>query len=99
MIHENLAERLGKLLRKRRRELRISQRVLADFAGVNQSVVCRVERGDDALMSTWQKLFDGLGERVEFISTRSCEEGADILKDENDERRERRLLGLMARFG
>lgn len=79
--------------------MRISQRVLADFAGVNQSVVSRVERGDDALLSTWQKLFDGLGERVEFVSTRSCDEIEDILKDENDERRDRRLLGLMARFG
>lgn len=36
-------ERLGALLKKTRREKRVSQRVLADFCQVNVSVVSRAE--------------------------------------------------------
>jgi transcriptional regulator with XRE-family HTH domain len=63
-------KRLGDLLRILRRERRISQRQLADEAGFNSSVVNRAERGGDALFSTWDRLFRGLGHRLR-ISAKS----------------------------
>ncbi len=99
MIHESAVIRMAKLLRARRLELRLSQRHLADSAGVSSSVVSRAERGGDALLSTWEKLFDGLGDRLELDSTRWSEEGEEILMDERDARLERRHEGLMARLG
>jgi transcriptional regulator with XRE-family HTH domain len=99
MVHESAVTRMANLLRKRRLELRVSQRHLADSARLSPSVVNRAERGGDLLLSTWQKLFDGLGDRLEFDSTRSSEEAEELLIDEGEARRERRREGLMARFG
>ena len=48
-----------------------------DEAGVNPALVNRVERGRDARLSTWAKLFEGLGYR--FAATELCEEAADLL--------------------
>lgn len=70
---------LGDLLRTLREERRISQRQLADEAGVNSSVVNRAERGGDALFSTWDRLFRGLGHRLRFDAEELCEEAADLL--------------------
>lgn len=69
----------------------MSQRHLADSAGVNPSVVNRAERGGDALLSTWERLFDGLGDRLEFDSCRTSEEAEELLMDEGDARRERQF--------
>jgi len=99
MIHERAVTRMENLLRLRRQELHMSQRHLADSARVSPSVVNREERGGDLLLSTWEKLFDGLGDRLEFDSTRSSEDAEGLLIDEGEARRERRLEGLMARFG
>ncbi|MCX5794290.1 MAG: helix-turn-helix transcriptional regulator [Elusimicrobia bacterium] len=44
-------------LKELRLDRGISQRQLADQAGVNASVVHRAERGEDAKLSTWGKLF------------------------------------------
>jgi len=95
MIHDSAATRMAALLRKRRLELRISQRVLADSAGVNPSVVSRAERGADALLSTWEKLFNGLGDYLILDSTRSSEDAEGLLIEQGEARRERRLEGLM----
>lgn len=86
---------MGDLLRILRRERRISQRQLADAAGFNSSVVNRAERGGDALFSTWDRLFRGLGHRLSFDTEELCEEAADVLAEEAARRRERRLLGLV----
>lgn len=75
-------KRLGALLRTLRRERRISQRQLADEAGVNPSVVNRAERGGDALLSTWDRLFRGLGHRLCFDTEELCEEAAELLAEE-----------------
>lgn len=87
------------LLRQRRLELRMSPRHLADSARVSPSVVNRAERGGDLLLSTWEKLFDGLGDRLEFDSTRAREDAEGLLAEQGEARRERRFEGLMARFG
>ena len=99
MIHENATTRMAILLKQRRFELRMSQRHLADSAGVSPSVVSRAERGGEALLSTWEKLFNGLGERLEFDSTRDSEDAEGLLVEEGEARRERRYQGLLARFG
>ena len=99
MIHDNATTRMVALLKQRRLELRLSQRHLADSAGVSPSVVSRAERGGEALLSTWEKLFNGLGERLEFDSTRDSEDAEGLLIEEGEARRERRYQGLLARFG
>lgn len=88
-------ETLGVLLRRLRRERRVSQRQLADTAGVNSSIVNRAERGGDALFSTWDKLFRGLGHRLTFDTEETSEEAPDVLAEEAYRRRENRRLGLL----
>jgi hypothetical protein len=82
-------------LRDLRRERRISKRQLADTAGVNVSVVHRAENGGDAKLSTWIKLFEGLGWYLLLDSTEQSEEASGVLSEENERRRERRLEGLI----
>jgi transcriptional regulator with XRE-family HTH domain len=96
-LFDSAVSRMAALLKKRRLERRISQRQLADSAGVNQSVVSRAERGGDALLSTWDALFQGLGDRLELDSTEFSEEAGDLLDEEAERRRENRDRGLSAR--
>lgn len=52
----------GAQLRAVRLDRRISQRHLAQEAGVSQSFVCRLEAGRcDATLTVWRKLFEALG--------------------------------------
>src|SRR5947209_2379173 len=88
--------RIASLLKRLRRQRGISQRQLAGHAGVNQSIVNRAERGKDARVSTWEKLFEGLGYRLILEATESSEDAADLLDDEAERRRERREEGLAA---
>ena len=87
---------MAALLRQLRQERRISQLQLADGAGVNVSVVHRAERGQDARLSTWRKLFAGLGYRLLIDTAELSEEAGDLLIEEGDRRREKRLEGLCA---
>ena len=84
------------MLRELRQERGISLRQLADQAGVNPSVVSRAELGGDARLSTWGKLFEGLGYRLIFDTTELAEEAADLLSEEADRRLVRRQEGLCA---
>lgn len=90
VIHESAGERISFLLRKLRQERRISQLQLADQAGVNPSVVHRAECGENAKLSTWDRLFKGLGYRLEFDVLETCEEAAELISDEAEARQERR---------
>ena len=94
MEHEEAPLRAGRQLRELRLERRISQRQLADEAGVDSSLVTRVERGQDARLSTWAKLFEGLGYRLNLETQELCEEAADLLAEESARRAQRRLDGL-----
>ena len=87
------ADKIPELLARMRRERRISQLHLADSAGVNVSVVHRAERGQDSRLSTWDKLFSGLGYRL-VISTVDIEEYGAFLGEEAERRRDRREEGL-----
>lgn len=69
-------------------------RQLADEAGVNSSIVSRAESGEDAKLSTWAKLFDGLGYRLDWEVSELCEEASALLSEEDERRRERRQAGL-----
>lgn len=83
-------EPLAGLLRRLRKERGISQLHLADSAEVSHSVVQRAERGKDARISTWRKLFLGLGYELHFDYQENCEEIGDFLAEEQDRRRIRR---------
>jgi transcriptional regulator with XRE-family HTH domain len=94
MEYEDASRRAGIQLRGLRQERRISQRQLADDVGVDSSLVTRVERGQDARLSTWTKLFEGLGYRLNLEVEELCEEAADLLSEEAERREKRRLEGL-----
>ncbi len=85
---------MAALLKRLRGERGISQLQLANFAGVNASIVNRAERGRDARLSTWEKLFTGLGWHLLLDATELSEEAADLHLDEALRRRERRREGL-----
>ena len=86
---------MAKLLERLRRERRVSQLQLADFAGVNSSVVNRAERGANVSCETWDRLFASLGYRLLFDVEELSEEAADVLAEEAERRRERRREGLL----
>ena len=88
--------RLPALLTELRQQRRISLRQLADSAGVSPSVASRAARGADARLSTWVKLFEGLGYRLLVDTTELAEETADLLEEEADRRQDRRREGLCA---
>ncbi len=96
MIIEDSVFAAGVRLRALRRDRGISQRQLADMVGVDSSLVSRLESGRDARLSTWIKLFAGLGQEVRFEVTELCEEGESLLAEEAERRRERRDEGLCA---
>jgi transcriptional regulator with XRE-family HTH domain len=83
-------------LRELRLERGISQRQMADEAGVNRALANRVERGRDARLSTWAKLLEGLGYRMVIDVIELCEESEDMLKREAGRRWERNRDGLCA---
>lgn len=87
---------MATLLKQLRQERRISQLQLADQAGVDASVVNRAERGENAKLATWEKLFEGLGYRLLIEATELAEETGELLIEEADRRRENRRQGLCA---
>jgi transcriptional regulator with XRE-family HTH domain len=94
--YENSISRLPILLKELREERGISLRQLADNAGVDVSVAARAERGADARVSTWEKLFEGLGCFLLVETPERSDEEAEFLSEEAERRRERRLEGLCA---
>ena len=96
---EDASRRAASMLKSVREEIRASQRQLADSAGVDSSVVSKLESGrQDARLSTWFKLFLALGCRVELVVTVQCEEAEDYLRREGESRRDRRRDGLDRRW-
>ena len=88
----------GEQLRALRRSLGVSQRHLAEVSGVDQAVVCRLERGTDALWTTWQRLFVALGYGAVLMPV-SAEDAEDFLQDGIQRRKDRMEAGRMARWG
>ena len=89
-VSENAAR-----LQELRRERRVSQRLLADSAGVNVSQVSRAEAGRDVQVSTLLRLYDGLGYRVRLELQEVSEEAAELLSEEAERRQDRRDDGLL----
>lgn len=96
MDDKNDVARMAALLRKLRQERRISLRQLANEAGVGPATAWRAEHGKDAALSTWEKLFSGLGYRLIWGYMELAEEAGDRLSEEAAARRERRHEGLCA---
>ena len=92
---ENVVSRMASLLKQLRQERRISQLQLADEAGLDASVVNRAERGENAKLATWEKLFDGLGYRLLIDATELSEESGELLSEDAVRRRENQRLGLL----
>jgi transcriptional regulator with XRE-family HTH domain len=86
----------AKLLRELRRGRAISQRQLAEHAGVNPSVISRAERGGVARLSTWDRLFAGLGYRIQIYAEELAEEMGQLLSEERERRLARQTAGLCA---
>ncbi len=85
----------GERLRNLREERRISQKHLADEAGVNVSQVSRAEAGRDIQLSTLLKISAGLGYELELQFQETCEEAGELLSRESWRRQERRDEGLL----
>ena len=96
MDSQETVPRMAALLHELRQGRGISQQQLAAHANVNASVVSRAERGGDAKLSTWGKLFEGLGYRLLIDATELAEETGDLLAEERDRRLGRRSAGLCA---
>ncbi|MDE2293391.1 MAG: helix-turn-helix transcriptional regulator [Elusimicrobia bacterium] len=90
------------MLRRLRRGLRVSQRELARRAGVPRSMVERVERGGDALLSTLRRLFEALGCGLTVLPVSEPlragfeEKAREKRRSERELRRVCRKLGLPA---
>ncbi len=85
---------VASLLKQLRQERRISQLQLADQSGVDASVVNRAERGENAKLATWVKLFEGLGYRLRIEAVELSEESGEVLIEEAARRRESIRQGL-----
>jgi transcriptional regulator with XRE-family HTH domain len=88
----------GERLRVMRRREGLSQRHLAEKAGVDSSIIGDLERGADGRLSTWNRLFDVFGYQAVFLPLSVTEEGEDLLRQEIEERRERMEAGRAARW-
>lgn len=87
---------MAALLSRLRHERHISQRQLADAAGLSPSVVHRAESGKDARLSTWERLFAGIGYFLDWKVVELAEEMGDLLNEERARRQERQYEGLCA---
>jgi len=77
----------------------ILQRLLAEAAGVDQSVVSHLERGADARWSTWKRLFNALGFEAVLVPEVSADEDTeDFLLHERQRRKDRMEDGRAARW-
>jgi transcriptional regulator with XRE-family HTH domain len=96
MEEERIAPQLARFLREWRESRRGSQRVLAEFTGVSQSLVSRAEQGLDLRLSSWEKLFGALGCRliVSVEETDYAEECEDYLQNETERRLYNKLDAL-----
>lgn len=68
-FHEDaMAWYYGELLRNRRRELKLTQRALAEKVGKKQSYIARVEKGEsDIQLSSFLRIASVLG--IQFVPT------------------------------
>ena len=100
MDGECVLDEPGERLRALRRAKEISQRHLAELSGVDQSVVCRLERGADTHWANWKCLFSSLGYDVILRPEPYGEDDLeDFLQDGARQRKEKMENGRLARWG
>ena len=90
----------GEQLRVLRGDRDISQRQLAEDAGVDQSYLSRLERvAADARWEVWRKLFGALGYEALLAPLPVSEEAVELLEEEKQRRRDRMEAGRFSRWG
>lgn len=85
----------GEQLKKLREEMRISQRQLSATTGVRQATISRLERGGDAKLAVWTRLFGFLG--YDFVVA-CCGPWEDLEDLQEHERRRRAENQRESRF-
>lgn len=88
----------GEKLRELRLSAGVSQRLLAEQSGVDQSAISRIERGGDARWGTLKKLFGALGHPIGLSIDGACDEAECLLQDLMQERRDRMEYGRGMRW-
>jgi transcriptional regulator with XRE-family HTH domain len=88
----------GEQLRALRGSRRVSQRHLAELSGFSQSAISRLERGGDASLRTWRRLFSSLGFEAVLTPLPSSEDATDLLLEEAQEREDKIELGRLSRW-
>ena len=90
----------GEQLRALRGGRGMSQRQLAQDAGVDQSFLSRLERGTaDARWDIWRKLFAAMGYEAVIAPFPASEDAEDFIRDEIQRRKERMEAGRLTRWG
>jgi len=88
----------GARLRAMRDSLDVSQRLLAEQSGVDQSDISRIERGGDVRWSTLKRLFGALGCECELVVGPADEDAEDFLREKMQKRKDRMERGRFARW-
>jgi len=83
-------KRLALLLETLRERQGLSKRHVADGAGLSVSMVHRAEKGQDCRLTTWAKLFAGVGYVLLIDHLEIDETVPDMIAEERDERLEKR---------
>lgn len=60
-----LRKSIGKAIKKRRNELRLTQKDLEDFSGVKYSIISDIENGKNCTLFTLEKIMEPLGITLE----------------------------------
>lgn len=63
--HTSLHHKIGEQIRLRRKELKITQPVLAEIAGINLNTLCKIERGEaNPSLKILEKVLEVLGLQI-----------------------------------
>ena len=56
-----LSKSIGKAIKARRKELKLTQKDLEDFSGIKYTIISDIENGKNCTLSTIEKIMEPLG--------------------------------------
>ena len=56
-----LSKSIGKAIKARRKELKLTQKDLEDFSGIKYTIISDIENGKNSTLSTIEKIMEPLG--------------------------------------